>query len=64
MDKTILLIIGIIAVVNIFVGVGGSYECESLGRQMGRSTKFSMINGCFIMTDKGWVPEKNWREVE
>lgn len=37
-------------------------RCDSLGIESSRATKFSILNGCMIKTDKGFIPRDNWRE--
>lgn len=40
-------------------------ECAKIGRITGHKTRYpdhlNFDEGCFVKTDKGWVPLKTWR---
>lgn len=38
----------------------GATSCRVLGEQTNRVTKYDIIAGCFIRSDKQYVPVKNW----
>lgn len=38
------------------------YQCEALGKRSGRKTDWQVIGGCYVETEHGMAPEKNWRE--
>ena len=34
------------------------YSCSNYGSLTERTTKFSIVNGCFVKTDSGWIPQE------
>lgn len=47
---TIILLIGM-AIWNMF-------SCHNYGTLTDRVTKFSIVNGCFVKTPSGWIPQE------
>lgn len=35
-----------------------AYACSNYGSLTDRTTKFSIVNGCFVKTDSGWIPQE------
>lgn len=35
-----------------------AYVCSNYGSLTERTTKFSIVNGCFVKTDSGWIPQE------
>ena len=48
----------IIIVVIIISIMLHTYACSNYGSLIERTTKFSFINGCFVKTDSGWIPQE------
>ena len=52
-----------VSIVGIALSVlyfAGATSCRVLGEQTNRVTRYDMIAGCFIRSDKQYVPVKNW----
>lgn len=56
----IAIIGGIIGAANIF----DSMQCKKLGQETEMETKYSFIGGCYIKTEKGFIPAGAWRVVD
>ena len=48
--------IGIIILIGTLIW--NSYSCGNYGELTERTTKFSIVNGCFVKTDSGWIPQE------
>ena len=35
-----------------------AYACSNYGSLTERTTKFSIVNGCFVKTNSGWIPQE------
>ena len=35
--------------------------CSSLGEEVGKPTKWTVLNGCLVQVGGEWVPEDRWR---
>ena len=57
---------GFVAIVSVFlilfvlgVSQGFSfYTCRNYGSITERITKYSIVNGCFVKTPSGWIPQE------
>ena len=39
-------------------------KCSTLAEEIGAPYRYSVIAGCRIKTDDGWIPLKNYRQQE
>ena len=58
----LLVPIGLAVIVYIICFFGSwawdAYSCSNYGDITDRTTKHSIINGCFVKTDSGWIPQE------
>lgn len=64
-----LLIAAIISVLLITgLVIGGNMmnakSCQKLSQKTGMETEYSFIGGCYIKTEKGFIPSDSWRVVD
>ncbi|AFL47497.1 hypothetical protein ZZ1p0103 [Acinetobacter phage ZZ1] len=53
------IIVCVIVVVGLtYNTVSGYIKCNSYESITGRTTKYSLISGCFVKTDNGFVPQE------
>lgn len=50
-----LILVVIIIIISIILD---AYVCNNYGSLTERTTKYSIVNGCFIKTDSGWIPQE------
>lgn len=54
--------IGITLVLCAILGIASliwnNYSCSNYGDLTNRTTKFSIVNGCFVNTPSGWIPQE------
>jgi hypothetical protein len=64
LESIVAFIIGaaLVALFFLLCSAPAFVSCWNLGRVSSLQTKYSLINGCFVKTDRGFVPKKNWRE--
>lgn len=46
------------AIVIIGSVIWGKISCSNYGELTNRITKYSIVNGCFVKTDSGWIPQE------
>lgn len=56
-------------IILFFIGALGSYtigflECASVASMMKREFDYSFISGCFIKTEKGFIPLETFRSID
>lgn len=55
---TFVVFIFLIIIFNIFSIIWKTYQCNNYGSLTERTTKYSIINGCFVKTKSGWIPKE------
>ena len=58
---TVVLMCAVLIGVFLFKSVGGWVSCNNYQSLTDRQTKFSIINGCFVKTESGWIPKSEIR---
>lgn len=54
-----LIIVVVIAVCLLFWnGISGFMQCNSYESMTDRQTKYSIVSGCYVKTEKGWIPRE------
>lgn len=54
-----LIISLVMLAVFLFLGMlWNMYSCSNYGSLTDRITKYSIVNGCFVKTDSGWIPQE------
>ena len=49
----------ILIVIVLLISCGiDAYACSNYGSLTERTTKYSIVNGCFVKTDSGWIPQE------
>lgn len=48
----------IIVVVLFWTTISGFMQCNSYESMTDRQTKFSIVSGCYVKTEKGWIPRE------
>ena len=58
----LIVTIVITVIFGIIISIGNviwsSYQCSNYGDLTNRTTKYSIINGCFVKTDAGLIPQE------
>lgn len=54
------IIITLVVMVLIWIGqwIWNSYSCSTYGDLTDRTTKYSVVSGCFVKTSSGWIPQE------
>ena len=56
---TTLILVAIIVVALAFWNViSGFMQCNSYESMTDRQTRFSIVSGCYVKTEKGWIPRE------
>lgn len=45
-------------IVFVCTTIWNTYSCNNYGNLTDRVTKYSIVNGCFVKTDSGWIPQE------
>jgi hypothetical protein len=59
-----LILAGVAIAIGVLVAVATRTSCHALGTQVSRDVKWDFWGGCFVQTDRGWIPEDRWRFTE
>lgn len=56
---TTLILVAIIVVALAFWNtIAGFMQCNSYESMTDRQTRFSIVSGCYVKTEKGWIPRE------
>lgn len=44
--------------IAVIAGISGYVSCNSYSDMTERQTKYSIVSGCYVKTDKGYVPQE------
>lgn len=50
-----LVVVGIILICTMFWNM---YSCSNYGSLTERTTKYSIVSGCYVKTPSGWIPQE------
>lgn len=59
-ELIIMIVIAVIfgAIIGIVNVIWDAYQCNNYGDLTNRTTKYSIVNGCFVKTDAGLIPQE------
>jgi hypothetical protein len=57
---TVLSVFTIILTVYMYYYIGGRFSCWKKFGEIEQGYKYSVISGCKVKTNKGFIPEKNY----
>lgn len=55
---SIILVVIIIVIVGCWNTISGFMQCSSYESMTDRQTRFSIVSGCYVKTEKGWIPRE------
>lgn len=55
---TLILVAIIIVALAFWNVISGFMQCNSYESMTDRQTRFSIVSGCYVKTEKGWIPRE------
>lgn len=55
---TLIIVVVIVVCLLFWNSISGFMQCNSYESMTDRQTKYSIVSGCYVKTEKGWIPRE------